>query len=72
MDVVDMRQHTRRVAYRELGHLVYFLVVAPWTIPDFDLEADLEALLAAEQHLSGPDGIVLTDPRYLLEVRKPG
>jgi SAM-dependent methyltransferase len=71
MDVLEMRQHRRRVAYRQLGHLVYFLVAAPWTIPDFDLEADLEALLQAEQALRGPDGIVLSDPRYLLEARKP-
>ena len=72
MEVVDWRHHTRRVAYRRLGHLVYFLVAAPWTIPDFDLEADLDALLAVERELGGPEGIVLTDPRYLLEARKPG
>jgi hypothetical protein len=71
MEIVEMCQHSRRVAYRQLGHLVYFLVAAPWTIPDFDLDADLDALLEAEQRLTGPDGIVLTDPRYLLEVRKP-
>lgn len=72
LEVVDLRHHSRRVAYRQLGHLVYFLVAAPWTIPDFDLDADLEALLAVEQQLGGPDGIELTDPRYLLEARKPG
>ena len=71
MDVVDLRQHSQRVAYRQLGHLVYFLVAAPWTIPDFDLETDLEALLEVEQRLGGPEGIVLTDPRYLLEAHKP-
>src|SRR5579859_1530924 len=71
--VVDqMQQHSRQVAYRQLGHLVYFLVAAPWTIPDFDLDADLEALLEVERQLSGPEGIVLTDPRYLLEAHKPG
>jgi SAM-dependent methyltransferase len=72
LDVVKMQQYSRQVAYRHLGHLVYFLVAAPWTIPDFDLDDDLEALLEAEQRLSGPDGIVLTDPRYLLEAHKPG
>jgi len=71
LDVVDFQQHSRRVAYRRLGHLVYFLFAAPWTIPDFDLDSDLEALLAVERQLGGPDGIVLTDPRYLLEARKP-
>jgi SAM-dependent methyltransferase len=71
LEVVRMEQHSRQVAYRNLGHLVYFLVAAPWTIPDFDLDADLEALLETERRLSGPHGIVLTDPRYLLEAHKP-
>ena len=72
LGVLDMRRDARSVAYRQLGHLVYFLAVAPWTIPDFDLEADLDALLEVERQLSGPQGIVLSDPRYLLEARKPG
>lgn len=71
LELVDMRQHNRRVAYQHLGHLVYFLVVAPWTIPEFDLDADLETLLEVERSLGGPEGIVLSDPRYLLEARKP-
>jgi SAM-dependent methyltransferase len=71
LEVLDMRQHSDIAAYRHLGHLVYVLVVAPWTIPDFDLDADLEALLEVERRLGGPEGIVLSSPRYLLEARKP-
>jgi SAM-dependent methyltransferase len=70
LEIVNLQRHSRRVAYRHLGHLVYFLVVAPWTVPDFDLDSDLDALLAVEQNLSGPKGIVLSDPRYLLEAHK--
>ena len=71
LHLVTMQPHTRRVAYRQLGHLVYFLAAAPWTVPDFDLETDLDALLEVEHRLGGPQGIVLSDPRYLLEAVKP-
>jgi SAM-dependent methyltransferase len=72
LELIDMRQYRRRVAYRQLGHLVYFLAAAPWYIPNFDLDTDLDALLEVERRLGGPDGIVLSDPRYILEARKPG
>jgi SAM-dependent methyltransferase len=71
LELLDVRRHKRRVAYRQLGHLVYFLAIAPWYVPGFNLESDLEALLEAEKHLGGPEGITLSDPRYLVEARKP-
>jgi SAM-dependent methyltransferase len=70
--VETRREHGQAVAYRHLGHLVYELVAAPWTVPDFDLESDLDALLRLEAALGGPQGIVLTDRRYLLKAVKPG
>jgi SAM-dependent methyltransferase len=57
-------------AFRELGELVYMLTIAPWTISDFDLERDLDALLAVEELLSRPEGIVLTAGHYLIEAWK--
>jgi SAM-dependent methyltransferase len=71
LELLDLRHHPRRVAYHQLGHLAYFLAVAPWTIPDFDLDSDLDSLLEVERRLDGPEGIVLSDPRYILEARKP-
>jgi hypothetical protein len=70
MDLVDLREHNQPVAYQHLGELVYLLVAAPWTVPDFDLDADLEALLKLELALGGPAGIVLSDQRYVLEALK--
>ncbi len=70
--IVDARRHDQLVSYPSLGHLVYELVTAPWSLPDFDLEADLDALLAVEAQLGGPQGIVLLDRRYVVEAFKPG
>ncbi len=61
-----------RVAYRGLGELVYLLCISPWTIPDFDpLGRDLAPLLRVEDRLTTPDGLVLTESRFIIEARKP-
>jgi hypothetical protein len=61
-----------RVAFASIADLVFMLLVSPWEIPGFDVERDGRALLALERELSTPDGIVLSEGRYLLEARKPG
>jgi hypothetical protein len=69
--LVDVREHSQPVGYRRLGELVYLLVATPWTIPDFDLARDLEALVRLERDQHGREGIVLTDQRYIVEALKP-
>ena len=46
------------------------LTAAPWTIPDFNLERDIEALLALERSAKREEGIVLTESRYIIEAYK--
>jgi hypothetical protein len=60
------------VAYPSLGEFVYMLAVASWTIPAFDLEADLDALLALEADCLRDEEFVVTEDRYLIIARKPG
>jgi SAM-dependent methyltransferase len=69
--IVTARQHGERVAFGSLGDVAYMLLVAPWDIPGFDPEADIEALLALEDAFGTADGIVLTESRFVIEARKP-
>ena len=64
--------HDTPVAYHSLGDVVYMMtVVMPqWRAHDFDLERDLEALLALEQELTGEKGIVLTESRFVIQAAK--
>jgi SAM-dependent methyltransferase len=71
LKIVTAQQHEQRVAYRELGHLVYEIAATPWALWAFDVEADLDALLAVEARYGGADGVVLLDRRYVLEAYKP-
>lgn len=69
-EAADLTVHGQRrawkVAYATLGDLVFLLLVAPWTIPDFDPERDIDALLAVEDAYGSDQGIVLTEHRYLM------
>lgn len=68
---VAVRRHRFRVAFPGIARLVQFLVVAPWTVPDFSVERDIDALIAIERDLTTSDGIVFNDGRYLLQATKP-
>ena len=71
LDIVYTDTHERQTAFGGLGDIVYLLTAAPWTIPDFDVERDLDALLALEHALTHERGIVLTETRYIIEAHKP-
>ena len=68
---VTIHEHRQRVAYPSLGEFVYMLAVASWTIPDFDVEREIDALLNLEQDCLTDEGFVVTEDRYLLTARKP-
>ncbi len=69
--VEDAREFRRPVRFRELGHLVYQLVASPWTLPNFSVESHREALARLESRVQSPQGLVLTEGFYLLQVRAP-
>ena len=71
LDIVYTDTHERQTAFSGLGDIVYLLTAAPWTIPGFDVERDLDALLALERGLTREPGIVLTETRYIIEALKP-
>jgi SAM-dependent methyltransferase len=73
LELLDAREDVVPAAFESIGDLVYMLcILAPYDVPDFDpLGADLETLLALESAFTTPDGLVLTDGRYIIEARKP-
>jgi SAM-dependent methyltransferase len=57
---ISVREHQERVAYPSLGEFMYMLSVASWTIPDFDIEREINALLALELGCLTDEGFVVT------------
>jgi len=68
---VDARTHGRKVAYATLGEVVFLLLVAPWEIDGFDPIAEIDDLLRLEDAHASPEGIALTEARYLIVAHKP-
>jgi SAM-dependent methyltransferase len=68
---VTVHEHRERVTYPSLGEFVYMLAMANWAIPEFDVERDIDALLALEQRCLTDEGFLVTEERYLLTARKP-
>ena len=71
LTIDEARWHESPAAFGSLGDLVYMLLIAPWCVPDFDPAADIDALLALEDALRTPEGIALTEQRYLITAHKP-
>ncbi|MEX0749359.1 MAG: methyltransferase domain-containing protein [Dehalococcoidia bacterium] len=63
---VEVREHDWKLAYGTLGDFVFMMLVTPWEWPSFDVERDIERLLALEDAVRTDAGLVLTVSRYLL------
>lgn len=70
-ELIDVRIHHRPLVFEDLEHVVRMLAAAQWVVPDFSVEADLEALMALEEDLLDERGIVFTRSRFVLEVQRP-
>lgn len=69
LHVEHAREFRRPVRFRELGHLVYHLVAAPWTIPGFGLESHRDGLAELARRSRSDGGLVLTDGFWVLQAR---
>jgi len=69
---VTVHEHQDQIVVPSLGEFVYMLaIVASWTIPEFDVERDIDALRALERDCLTDDGFAITEDRYLITARKP-
>lgn len=65
-DEKQAREYRYKIKFKELGHLVYELVAAPWTIPGFSVNSHLEGL----EKLAETGKLNFTTGYCLLEVKK--
>ena len=70
MTIEEARRHEERVAFAKLGEMVYMMLLTPDMFPEFDPIAEIDAVLAMEDALRGPEGIVVTERHYLLVAHK--
>jgi len=70
LQIIRKNQHDYKVAYRDLGEIVFLLAISPWSFPGFSPEGDLDALLALESECLTEDGLVVTESRFLIIAEK--
>ena len=70
LDLADAREHDLGVAMGGLGDVVYMLTAVPWAVPGFDVERDIDALLALERACSRAEGLVWTQSNFVIEAVK--
>jgi SAM-dependent methyltransferase len=71
MAVEREEEHDFQVAYESLGDFLFMLLITPWTIPDLDVERDIDALLALERDRTTDHGLEMTWGRFLIAARQP-
>ena len=66
----DARICFTKVRFRELGHLVYHLTIAPWLLPHFTVESCRPQLEDLERQLREQGGLTFTSGNYIIEASR--
>lgn len=67
---VSVRECRSTIRFRHLGHLVYHLVAAPWTVPGFSVRTHTHGLEQMARELEAGKGLVFTAGYYLIEAAR--
>jgi SAM-dependent methyltransferase len=71
LEIVENAEHDERMAYPSLGEMVFMLCAVPWTVPNFDVERDLDALLGLEAEHLTDKGLIITESHCMVVAHKP-
>ena len=71
LDVVELRDCALRVAFFDVGAVVYFLRKVHWTVPNFTPAAYGVELRRLHEHIEQEGSFVSTARRLLVEARRP-
>jgi SAM-dependent methyltransferase len=69
--VEDLQVERTRVAFFDIGAVVYLLRVVVWTVPDFTLDRYRPRLRALHDLIQRDDSFETTSSRFLIEARRP-
>lgn len=69
--VEDLRSERLRVAFFDVGAVVYFLRIVVWTVPDFTVDRYREQLRDVHERIERDGSFVSHSTRFLIEATKP-
>ena len=68
--IADLRDWTGRLAFTDVGAIVYYLKAIPWLVPGFTVEGHLQHLLALQERLQRGEELAFAARLYLIEARR--
>jgi SAM-dependent methyltransferase len=71
LHLVDIQQASLRVAFGDIGAVVYFLRKVPWTVPAFSVATYQDRLRALHDHIVSEGQFVSYSTRFLIQLQKP-
>ena len=71
LEILDLRECGLRVAFFDVGAVVYFLRKVQWTVPDFTPEKYAAQLRRMHEHIETEESFVSTARRLFVEARRP-
>ena len=71
LELVDLRETSRRVEFSDVGAVVYFLRKVIWTVPDFTVDRYRDRLRQLHERIETEGSFVSHSTRFLIELTKP-
>lgn len=70
--VVRGEEWSGKLAFADVGAIVYYLKAVPWLVPGFSVDTHLDGLLDLQIRLEDGKNLVFEAGKYLIEARKAG
>lgn len=70
LEIVDAQEWSGKLAFSDVGAIVYFLKATPWLVPGFTVEPHIEHLLRLQSRVLEGENLVFEARKYLIKARK--
>jgi SAM-dependent methyltransferase len=70
LTIVNTQEWSGRIAFTDVGAIVYYLQAVPWLVPGFSVETHVTYLLTLQRRLESGNGLAFVARKYLLEARQ--
>jgi len=71
LTIVDAKEWRGKLAFTDIGAIVYYLKAVPWLVPGFSVERYLGSLLQLQDRLNAGEELAFSARKYLIEATKP-
>jgi SAM-dependent methyltransferase len=70
LTLITVEEWSGKLAFADVGAIVYYLKAVPWLVPGFSVESHLNHLLNLQHRLDRGEELAFVARKYLIEARK--